>query len=63
MLLFPHVQDKLRAEIDSIVGRPDDFAKAPRLPTFNDTQKMPYLQAVIKEVMRYATYSWYAARS
>ncbi|KAJ3558603.1 hypothetical protein NM688_g820 [Phlebia brevispora] len=53
MVLFPHVQEKLRTEIDSVVGDPDDKASLPRIPTFHDTQKMPYLHAVIKEVMRW----------
>lgn len=53
MLLYPRVQDKLRAEIDGIVGHPDDPNCIVRSPTFQDTCRMPYLHAVIKEVMRY----------
>lgn len=42
-------QDKMRilqAEIDGVVGRD-------RLPTFEDTEKMPYLAAYVKEVHRW----------
>lgn len=46
MVLYPNVQAKLRAEIESIVGQS-------RLPTFNDVKSMPYLHACIKETMRW----------
>lgn len=53
MVLFPDVQEKLREEIDGVVGHPTETdGAAARLPTFQDTRKMPYLHAVIKEVMR-----------
>ena len=53
MILFPKVQTKLRDELNSVVGNPEDGTDSPRFPTFLDTQHMPYLQAVVKEVMRY----------
>lgn len=46
MLAYPDVQDKVHQELDEIVGRG-------RLPDFSDEQRMPYLNAVIKEVLRY----------
>ena len=46
MVLYPQVQAKLRAEIESIVGQS-------RLPTFGDVKSMPYLHACIKETMRW----------
>ncbi|KAG8907972.1 hypothetical protein FRC00_011477 [Tulasnella sp. 408] len=48
MSLHPEYQAKARAEIDRIVG-PD------RLPSVDDrgTNKMPYLEAVVLEAMRY----------
>lgn len=45
MLSYPHVLEKLRAEIDRVVG-PD------RLPTFDDEPNLPYLVACIKETLR-----------
>ncbi|KAK7683862.1 hypothetical protein QCA50_013240 [Cerrena zonata] len=46
MVLYPNVQAKLRAEIESIVGQS-------RLPKFSDVKSMPYLHACIKETMRW----------
>lgn len=40
----PNIQDKLRAEIDAVLG--------PKQVRETDTQKLPYLQAVIKETLR-----------
>ncbi|PSR85633.1 hypothetical protein PHLCEN_2v5362 [Hermanssonia centrifuga] len=56
MVLYPKIQHKLRDEIDAVVGAPSgefDNTKA-NFPTFQDTKNMPYLHAVIKEVMRYS---------
>ncbi|CAA7263104.1 unnamed protein product [Cyclocybe aegerita] len=47
MLLHPRVQRKAQAEIDSIIG-------AGRLPTFADRPSLPYIEAIYREVMRYA---------
>lgn len=55
MLLFPDVQEKLREEIDTVVGSPERSSDSLRFPTFQDTERMPYLKAVIKEVMRYVS--------
>ncbi|KAI6042966.1 cytochrome P450 [Pisolithus marmoratus] len=46
MLLNPSVQDKVHAEMDAVIGRGVQ-------PTFEDRQRLPYLQAVLYEVMRW----------
>ncbi|KAI6003413.1 cytochrome P450 [Pisolithus marmoratus] len=46
MILYPDVQDKVHAELDTVVGRG-------KLPTFADRPRLPYLQAVLYEVMRW----------
>ena len=46
MALFPEVQRTAQTEIDTVLG-PD------ALPTFADRDKLPYVNAVIKEVYRW----------
>ena len=46
MALYPKVQKKAQSEIDAVVG-PD------RLPNFEDRPSLPYINAVVKEVMRW----------
>ncbi|KAJ7146022.1 cytochrome P450 [Mycena epipterygia] len=46
MVLYPDVQTKLRDEIDTAVGHG-------QLPRFHDIRNLPYLGAVIKEVLRW----------
>ena len=46
MVLYPDVQAKAQAEIDSAVGRE-------RLPGFNDRDSLPYVDALCKEVLRW----------
>lgn len=46
MILHPEVYTKLKQAIDAVVG-PD------RLPDFDDIPKLPYLRAVVKEVLRW----------
>ena len=46
MALYPEVQKKAQAEIDTIVG-PN------RLPDFHDRPSLPYINAVIKELARW----------
>jgi len=48
MVKYPDVQAKAQAELDSVIGR-ETF------PTFNDEGSLPYLNAVIKECMRWLT--------
>lgn len=46
MILFPEVQRKAQAEIDAIVG-------LSRFPSFADRGALPYVNAVVKEAMRW----------
>ncbi|KAI1308260.1 cytochrome protein [Xylaria venustula] len=48
MTLFPEVQLKAREEIDRVVG-------TDRLPSFNDRENLPYIEAVLKEAWRWHT--------
>ena len=44
--LYPEVQKKAQAEIDAVVG-------AHRLPDFEDRPSLPYINAIVKESMRW----------
>ena len=46
MSLYPEVQKAAQAELDTVVG-------AGRLPEFADRDKLPYINAVMKEIMRW----------
>ncbi len=46
MMLFPEVQRKAQAEIDAIVG-------GDRLPRIADRDALPYVGAILKEVLRW----------
>lgn len=46
MLHYPDVQRKAQIELDSVVGRE-------RLPTFEDRPRLPLIDALCKEVMRW----------
>ncbi|KAL7914398.1 cytochrome P450 [Trichoderma velutinum] len=46
MILYPDVQRKAQEEIDRVVG-PD------RLPTRDDQEKLPYINAIVKESLRF----------
>ena len=46
MVLFPEVQKRVQVELDAVVGRK-------RLPTFEDRASLPYLEATIKESLRF----------
>jgi len=46
MAMFPEVQKRAQAELNSVVGQD-------RLPSFEDRDRLPYVEAVCKEVMRY----------
>ena len=46
MVLYPEVQKKAQEEIDAVVG-PN------RLPDFLDRPSLPYINAIVKELMRW----------
>ncbi|ESK85428.1 cytochrome p450 [Moniliophthora roreri MCA 2997] len=46
MLAFPDVQRKIQAEIDAVIGQA-------RIPTLVDMENLPYMRAVVKEVLRW----------
>jgi len=46
MIKFPDVQRKAQAEIDRVVG-------TDRLPTFEDRENLPYIDALVKEATRW----------
>ncbi|KAH8806765.1 cytochrome P450 [Flagelloscypha sp. PMI_526] len=46
MILYPEVQIKAQKEIDTVIG-------SHRLPKLDDREDMPYMTAVIKELMRW----------
>jgi cytochrome P450 len=46
MTLFPEIQKRAQAEIDAVVGND-------RLPSFSDRNQLPYIEALVKEVLRW----------
>ena len=46
LVLYPHVQRRAQAELDIVIGRD-------RLPTFDDRARLPYIEAICKELMRW----------
>lgn len=46
MLSFPEVQRRAQTELDAVVGRS-------RMPTFADYSSLPYIRALIKEILRW----------
>ncbi|KAA1467703.1 cytochrome P450, partial [Dentipellis sp. KUC8613] len=46
MILYPEIQRKAQAEIDSVVG-------TDRLPEFADRPSMPYIECIMKEAFRW----------
>lgn len=46
MVLHPDAQRKAQMEIDNVVG-------VDRLPDFGDETSLPYVSALVKEVMRW----------
>ncbi|KAK7692050.1 hypothetical protein QCA50_005455 [Cerrena zonata] len=45
MTMYPEIQQKAKEEIDRVVGKD-------RLPTFADRENLPYVEAVVNEVLR-----------
>ena len=50
-VLFPEVFHRARAEIDTVCGAPGSGSL--RLPEISDMQSMPYMEALVKEVLRW----------
>ena len=46
MVAFPEAQRRAQAELDAVVGRA-------RLPTYDDAPRLPYVRAIIREVLRW----------
>jgi cytochrome P450 len=46
MMLYPEVQERAQKEIDAIVGKD-------RLPGFGDRSSLPYVEAVLRETLRW----------
>lgn len=46
MVLYPEVQERARRELERVIGKD-------RLPTFNDFGAVPYIDALIKETLRW----------
>ncbi|EPQ51619.1 cytochrome P450 [Gloeophyllum trabeum ATCC 11539] len=45
MTLFPEIQEKAQRELDAVIGS--------RLPEFTDRPQLPYIDAILREVMRW----------
>ena len=46
LVLYPHVQRRAQTELDIVIGRD-------RMPTFDDRARLPYIEAICKELMRW----------
>lgn len=46
MLHYPDVLRKAQEELDEVIGRE-------RAPTFEDEEKLPYIKAIVHEVLRW----------
>ena len=46
LVLYPDVQERARAELDTVIARD-------RLPTFDDRPRLPYINAMCRELMRW----------
>jgi cytochrome P450 len=46
LALYPEVQKRAQAELDSVLSRD-------RLPTFDDKPRLPYIEAMCKELLRW----------
>ena len=46
MALYPEVQKKAQQELDAVVG-------SERLPDFSDRPSLPYVNAIVKELLRW----------
>lgn len=48
LVLHPEVMKRAQAQLDAVVGRD-------RLPSLNDQAQLPYIEAIVKESMRWRT--------
>ncbi|KAF5372156.1 hypothetical protein D9758_005102 [Tetrapyrgos nigripes] len=48
MVLFPDIQTRAQEELDKVVGRS-------RVPSFADLKHLPYIHAIVKEILRWRT--------
>ena len=46
MIAYPEKQRKCQEELDTVIGRS-------RMPTFADSDNLPYLHATLREVLRW----------
>jgi len=46
MVLYPDIQKRAQEEIDAVIG-------LDRLPTFKDYDRLPYIGAIVKEILRW----------
>ncbi len=46
MAMYPDVQKRAQEEIDRVVG-------TGRMPTFEDREQLPYVDAILKEALRW----------
>jgi cytochrome P450 len=50
MLAYPETQARAHAELDTVVGRT-------RMPTFADFSHLPYIRAIVKELLRWRPFA------
>lgn len=58
MCIYPEVQAKAHAELLAVVG-------TDRLPDFSDLTSLPYINAIVLELLRWqpvANFGWYLAK-
>ena len=46
MVLYPNAQEKAQEELERVLGKEN-------LPTLNDKENLPYVNAIIKECLRW----------
>ena len=46
LVLYPEVQRRAQTELDSVISRD-------RLPTYDDKPRLPYIEAISKEMLRW----------
>ncbi len=46
LVLYPEVQKRAQAELDTVIARD-------RLPTFDDRPRLPYIDALCRELLRW----------